>query len=552
MILALLLAIVVIAGSRLDERLADDLREELFRDARLVGAAWGAGVNADSLADVAGRGLGYRVTLIDPQGRVVGDSEFDGAALGALENHARRPEVVAATRTGAGAAKRISPSAGDEEMYAAVREAQGVVRVSVGTSRLDAIVNGAIRDVLFAALFAFGGAIVLAWLFARSISRPIVELRDVATDIAGGDLSARPALAAPGELGDLAAALHAMAEQLARRLNALREEDALLTTLFESLNEGVLALNPRRTIVRTNDRAREFLNLRDPVPFPDDRLPRNATLRESIDAALVGTATEPTELQLHGRTLAITARPLAAGGAVVAMFDLTATRRLELVRRDFVANVSHELKTPLTVVRGFAETLLDEGIPPADQRRFAQTIAANATRMQRIVDDLLDLSRIESGRWLPNPERTSLEAAVTETFTAVRPQADARGLMLAMQLGVDTVYADSTALRQILSNLIENAVRHTTEGGVTVTASRVRDQVEIAVSDTGIGIPPEHLPRIFERFYRVDPARARAEGGTGLGLAIVKHLAEAHGGSVHATSEAGRGTTVTVRLPDAP
>lgn len=549
-ITVLLLAIVVLAGGRLHERLVAQERDRLYRAARLTGLLWDGRLPPDSVADIAGAALGYRLTLIDGRGRVVGDSEFDGEALEALENHATRPEVRSAVDRGAGSATRVSASAGDEQMYAAVRQPLGVVRASIGTARLGEIVNGAERDVLIAALLAFAGAIVITALFARSVSRPIVELRDVATAIAGGDLTSRPALAGPGEIGDLAAALQTMTEQLDRRLAALREEDALLTALVEALNEGVLALNQRGRVVRVNDRAREFLRLGSSVAVDADRLPRNATLREAIESALAGHATEPAEIQVHGRTLAVTSRPLPAGGAIVALFDLTTIRRLELMRRDFVANVSHELKTPLTVVRGFAETLLEDAVSADDRRRFTEAIVSNAARMQRIVDDLLDLSRIESGRWLPKPVWVPLQTVTDEVFASVRDQAVARGVTLETSLDAARVYADSTALRQILANLVENAVRHTRGGRVVVRSVRVREQVELAVTDTGIGISPEHLPRIFERFYRVDPSRARADGGTGLGLSIVKHLAEVHGGSVRAASEPGRGTTVTVCLPD--
>jgi two-component system phosphate regulon sensor histidine kinase PhoR len=257
-------------------------------------------------------------------------------------------------------------------------------------------------------------------------------------------------------------------------------------------------------------------------------------------------------VQIGGHTLAVTARPLAVGGAVVALFDLTAIRRLEVVRRDFAANVSHELKTPLTVVSGFAETLLhDENLPPEQRRHFAETIVANATRMQRIVDDLLDLSRIESGGWSPDPTWVDGEGLVRDVFTTVEANARSKGLRLVPAVDPGKrVYADPTALRQVLCNLVENAVRYTQSGTVTVRAEHGRGGTWIHVSDTGVGIAAEHLSRIFERFYRVDPSRSRSEGGTGLGLAIVKHLVEAHGGRVRAESRPGVGTTVSAFLPD--
>ncbi|MBA3889447.1 MAG: HAMP domain-containing protein [Gemmatimonadaceae bacterium] len=545
----LLLAIVTVAGGRLRERLTAQEGDELIRAARLVGTGWTVLADPDSVADAAGAALGYRVTLIDTAGRVVGDSEFGPSALGALENYGDRPEFTRALSSGSGTSIRLSQSAGDEELYAAVRHPQGVVRVAIGTQRVAAIIDGAERDVLRAALLAFLGAIVLTWFFARSVSRPIIELRDIATAIAGGELSHRPALAAPGEIGDLSLALHEMAEQLGRRLTALREEDARLTAVVESLNEGVLSVSARGTVVRLNDRARHFLRIRVEPPFESDQLPRNATLREAIASALGGSATEPTELQVFDHTLAVTARPLAAGGAVVALFDLTAIRRLELVRRDFVANVSHELKTPLTVVRGFAETLLEPGVPASDQRQFAESIALHAARMQRIVDDLLDLSRIESGRWAPAPEWTDVAAVAREAFATVQAPARLRRVRLELDLEASAVYADQTALRQVVTNLVENAVRHTQEGSVTVRTRVQGNETEITVADTGIGMSSEHLSRIFERFYRVDPARARADGGTGLGLAIVKHLVEAHGGRVTAESTPGAGTSVRVLFP---
>ncbi|MFN2566115.1 MAG: sensor histidine kinase, partial [Gemmatimonadaceae bacterium] len=235
----------------------------------------------------------------------------------------------------------------------------------------------------------------------------------------------------------------------------------------------------------------------------------------------------------------------------VAVFDLTPIRRLEAVRRDFAANVSHELKTPLTVVSGFAETLLhDPDLSREERRHFAETIMANATRMQRIVDDLLDLSRIESGGWTPDPAWVDAEGLVRDVFTTVEASARSKGLRLVSEAGRGArVYADPTALRQVLCNLVENAVRYTATGAVTVSAEEGPSGTWVRVRDTGVGIAPEHLSRIFERFYRVDAARSRSEGGTGLGLAIVKHLVEAHGGRVHAESEPGRGTTVSAFFP---
>jgi signal transduction histidine kinase len=548
---ALVAAIVLIAGGRLRDRLVEEKRDELARVGRVVALEWQPGTDAEALAQRAGSALGYRVTLIDSAGVVVGDAEFGPEARLRLENHLYRPEVVEARARGLGMSRRHSASAGDDELYVAQRHPLGYVRVSLTTRSLDEIVRGAQRDVLVSGLIALIGALALATLFARTVSQPVVELRDVARAIASGDLRHRPALSAPGEVGDLATALHRMAEQLSTRLNALEADDQLMTAVLESLEEGVIALDERGTVIRINERARSLLGATMPLPFARELLPRDPALREAIETALAGATTPSAEVTLHERTVAVASRPLGTGGGVVTVLDLTVLRRLEKVRRAFVANVSHELKTPLTAVSGYAETLLDDSIPPEQRHRFVETIRDNATRMQRIVDDLLDLSRIESGGWQPMDAQVDVAGMVQDVFPASQPAASAKGLALVDDVSPEATHVrvDPTAFRQIVTNLVENAVRYTRAGSVTVHTRKADGGVWVDVSDTGIGIASEHLPRIFERFYRVDAGRSRAEGGTGLGLAIVRHLVDAHGGRIEATSTVGRGTTISVLLP---
>ena len=551
-VMVLLIGIVAVAGTRLRARLSEEMRRELERDARLVATSWHGDSNADSLADIAGKALGRRVTLIDSTGRVIGDSEFDGESLANLQNHSDRPEVIQAKRDGTGSSLRASASAGDNEIYVAVRTPLGFARVSVGTAKFSEIESGAQKDVLVAGLIAVVLALAISFGFSRSVSRPIIELRDVAQAIAAGELERRPTLNAPGEVGDLAMALHRMTEQLAARLSALESDDALLNAVIESLDEGIVAVSARGDIIRVNKSARRLLALSATVPFSADLLPQERRMREALRTAMSGIGTDPAEMVFDQRTLLLTARPLPDGGAVLAVMDLTTRRRLETIRRDFVANVSHELKTPLTVIGGFAETLRDRDLSDDDRQRFVETIEANTRRMQRIVDDLLDLSRYESGSWVPNIVTNDLAGVVTDVFTGVHRAADAKGLSLSFQApaGARHVDADPTALRQIIANLVENAVRHTLRGGITVRAEApANGGTTVSVSDTGTGIPTEHIGRIFERFYRVDSGRARGEGGTGLGLAIVRHLVEAHGGAVRAESVVGQGTTITVHFP---
>ena len=552
-IAVMVISVVVIIDIQLHSSIIEQTTHDLAGEARLLATQWRSGVDPDSLADEAGVATGHRVTLIDSTGHVVGDSEFDGPALQGLENHSNRPEVVDARKNGVGSVRRMSPSTGEERLYVAVKAPRGVARVSVTTVAVEEIFARARNGVLVAGLISFLLAAILAVLFSRAVSKPIVDLSDVARSLAAGERNRHPALSAPGEVGDLADAVHRLAEQLEARISALAAEQSILSALVETLNEGVIAISPSREVVRINDTGRRLLSIARPIPFGIDFLPREATLRSAISLALSGTETEPEEIVIGDTTLSLTARPLVNGGAVVALFDLTPIRKLEAVRRDFVANVSHELRTPLTIIGGFAETLQDRDVPPQMRAEFARTIFTNTQRMQRIVDELLDLSRIETGHWKPRPEAIRVADLAADVFGRVAASAKAKGITLdtAVDAGAQTIYADRTALEQILLNLVENAIRHTGEGGrITIRTLREGDGVSLSVGDTGSGIAPEHLPRIFERFYRADSGRSREAGGTGLGLAIVRHLVQAHGGSVRAESVMGAGTTIRIFFPD--
>ena len=546
----MVISVVVIIDNQLHSSITDQTTHDLAGEARLMAIQWKPGVNADSLADEAGVATGHRITLIDSAGHVVGDSEFDGPALQGLENHSNRPEVVAARENGMGSARRMSPSTGEEQLYVAVKAPHGFARVSVTTRTIEDLFARARSGVIAAGMISFLLAAILAALFSRAISKPITDLRDVTRSIAAGERRRYPALAAPGEVGDLADAIHRLAEQLETRLAALAAEQSILTALVETLNEGVVAISPSHEVVRINETGRRLLSIDRRLPFGIDFLPREATLRNALLLALNGTATEPEEITIGDSTLSLTARPLVDGGAVLALFDLTPIRKLEAVRRDFVANVSHELRTPLTIVGGFAETLQEPDIPADKRADFARTIFSNTQRMQRIVDELLDLSRIESGHWQPHPQQVRVEDAAREIFGRVAATAKSKGVSLDTTIEAETIVADGTALEQILFNLVENALRHTGAGGrITIETAGTDRGVNLIVKDTGSGIPPEHLPRIFERFYRADAGRSREAGGTGLGLAIVRHLVEAHAGNVTAESALGSGTTIRIFFP---
>jgi len=559
--MSLLLAAAV-AGSIIaaDAVLRRDLETEtastLEAEARLLAAF----LPADStrwpeIARSAGQQLGRRVTLIDPTGRVRGDADFDRAALAGLENHAGRPEVRAAMETGVGSAERLSASTNARQLYVAVRGGPpgiAVVRVSASLAGIDARISSVQQAAVGAGLVMLVAAGLVAWLLAGALARPLVQIASAARDFAAG----RPAVLPDSRIPELARhvdALRQMHEELDERFAELRREREESRTLLEALSDGVIAADARGAIVSANAAARRLLEFRpgDPLP-PLTELFHDQQHRALIREVLEGRAVERREIDMGDRTVLVSGRTLPDGGALLVMSDVTDMRRLETMRRDFVANVSHELKTPLTAIAGYAETLAAEADPSSQTAGFAATIGQNARRMQLLVDGLLDLSRIESGTWQPKRNVVEIEAAARDAWAPFAERAETMHVRFdtAVSRDAHALSADPDALRQIFTNLFDNALRHTRVGGtIRVGAQVVADGVSLVVADTGSGIPAEHLPRIFERFYRVDHGRARHQGGTGLGLAIVKHLVEAHGGHAEAESTLGQGTTIRLHFP---
>jgi len=541
---------IITADVLLRRHLEQEIATELEREARLVAAF----APADSskwpeFAALAGARLGRRVTLIDPDGHVRGDTEFDRASLAQLQNHRDRPEVRAAldSARGVGMNERLSASTNERQMYVAIRDGPrglAVVRVSTTLAIVDAQVHAVQRAVAAAGLVMLLAAWLVAWMLARALAWPLLRIAEAARDIAAGRPAEFPDVRVP-ELAHQVDALRAMHHELERRFEDLRREREESRTLLEALSDGVLAADKRGIIIETNAAARRLLGYGETEPLPPlGELFHDRAHRALMREVLTGAAVEGRELALGDRAVVFSARPLADGGTLLVLSDVSDLRRLETIRRDFVANVSHELKTPLTAIAGYAETLAAESRDP-QATGFAQTIVENARRMQRLVDDLLDLSRIESGAWEPEPRRVEVDAAAREAWRPFADRAASRGIGFESTTNSASINSDPEALRQIFTNLFDNALRHTPQGGtIRVAAQRAGNRVVVRVSDTGSGIGADHLPRIFERFYRVDPGRSRQEGGTGLGLAIVKHLVETHAGRVEAESELGRGTTI--------
>jgi two-component system phosphate regulon sensor histidine kinase PhoR len=555
LVLILAVAVLLLAAERsLRRDLVGDIERSLEAEAGLIreglsadSARWEASVRR--LAEQNGR----RITIVDATGRVRADSDFPPGPLPAIESHIGRPEIRAALEGRTGVATRQSETVGRTLLYVAVPGGPGAIRVAASLSQVDEVVRRAEGAVAGSALLALLVGAVLALVAGRSIARPLTGITTAARAIAAGSPPRFPRSGIP-DIDALVQALRQMHRQLADRFEELRREQAETAALVESMVEGVIAADERGRTVTANTAARRLLGYDQLDPLPDiAELFRAKAAREVVDAVLAGDPVQDREVELDGRSVLLNARPLPAGGAVLVMHDLTELRRLEAIRRDFVANVSHELKTPLTSISGYAETLLSVPPEPEVARSFLQTILANARRMQRLVDDLLDLSRIEAGRWQPARATVDVAAAAGEAWDDLGARPGDRTIEFTVEVaaGAEKLCADADALDHVLTNLMENSLRHTPAGGhITCLARREGNGTAVAIRDDGAGITREHLPRIFERFYRADASRSREEGGTGLGLAIVKHLVEAHGGRVTAESERGRGTTVTCWFPD--
>ncbi|HXG43524.1 MAG TPA: ATP-binding protein [Gemmatimonadales bacterium] len=553
-VLAAILAHVIGVDYTLRRDLENDLRRALEREARLAARA----LPADSLAwqpvvQELARQTGHRITVMDRTGRVRAESDEPPEAVPRIESHAGRPEVREALEGRVGSDRRVSATVGRRLLYVAVPGGPGVVRVAASLDDADLVIRKAQRSILGAAAAALAIGVLLAWIAGRSVARPLTLIAQAARSIAQGAPPRFPRSGIP-DVDGLVRALRDMHDQLEQRFEELRRERAESAALVEAMVEGVIAADGRGRIVTANAAARRLLGYQPDEPLPAlDQLFRAKAARDAVDRVLAGQALAGQELELDGHIVLLSARPLPAGGALLVLHDVTELRRLETVRRDFVANVSHELKTPLTSISGYAETLVHDAADPETARKFLQVILANARRMQRLVDGLLDLSRIESGGWRPAPERLETAAVAREVLGLYGDRAASRDVALQLEVepGAEAMHADPDALRQVLSNLLDNALRYTPSGGrITVRAGRWDGGVALSVQDTGSGITGDHLPRIFERFYRADPGRSREEGGTGLGLAIVKHLVEAHRGEVQAESQVGTGTTITCWFPD--
>ena len=556
-------------SSHMLELVHSSMQREILTVREVVRDRWhpGEGIRAgDKLADELGRIVGARVTLITPQGKVVGDSEMARDKVPEMMNHASRPEIIQAMKKGQGSAVRYSSTLGLDLMYTALRlsgpDGQTLfVRLALPLSQVQQALSRARGLVLWAVFLGVLLSIGVAYLVARSLSRPVQQLTRTAASIAAGDLSRRFTRYPRHEIGELGRAFDQMADNLQSTINDITHSRDRLEAILKGMVEGVLVIDNDGQVLLANRALMKMLELK---AVPPGRLPseiiRNADLLEALDEARAGREYVWREIQTLGNTPrfleahVVRINSEADGpGMVCVLHDITERKRLEKTRRDLVANVSHELRTPLTAVRGAAETLLDGALDsPQYARHFAELILRQSHRLERLVQDLMELARLESGESLPRLRPIDTAELADSVMEGVTDLAQAQGIELERRLPREPLVfaADARQVEQAVLNLLDNAIKYSgKEGRVTLAMEQMGDEVVISVSDTGPGIAAENLPRLFERFYRVDTNRSREMGGTGLGLAIVKHIAQVHHGRVEVASAPGKGSTFRLILP---
>lgn len=486
-----------------------------------------------------------RATVIDASGHVLADSEADP---GKMENHATRPEFAAALAGKVGTSTRTSKTVGIEFLYVAVPVHGGAVRLAYPLSLIEQSTAAIRNQLLFASAMALLVAILIAALLAHLMGRRLRRIVDFAGRIAAGDLTARISDRSYDEIAQLASALDTTARMLESSFAALQLSKQQLETLLNSIPNPVIAISNDRNVQWTN-RAMSMIEprIREGAPLIESF--RNPALLNAFQKAIAEASTQSvhTSALIPGKTFTVTAAPIAGGGAVAVLQDVTEIERVEKTRRDFIANVSHELRTPLTSIKGFVETILDS---PADRpgdnaRQFLEIIQKNTARMTRLTEDLLVLARVESGEDKLNREAVAVSEVLAEARDSFIAIANVRGIKLEVEHAGDyRVSADKYAVQQVFGNLIENAIKYSESGKKVILGAQVNGiGIEFYVQDFGPGIASEHQPRLFERFYRVDASRSRESGGTGLGLAIVKHIVMNHGGSVRVESALNHGST---------
>lgn len=505
-----------------------------------------------------------RITLIDSQGVVLADSEFNPKKM---DNHNERPEIQAAKLNGIGESRRFSNTLNTTMQYIAVPTLNdtnqvGYIRTALSTQRINEEINYLRRVIIIATSLTAIIALFVGYWLAMGFAQPLRQMTLIANNFAQGRYQLRIPSHRRDEIGDLARSLNQMADISAQRFNNLASERDLLATILKSMNEGVITVDNQGIIQHINAAAARMLRNKPDQSLGQslEQIEGTMVLHKAWEKCLYQQSSYTQQIQLRGYAFArhyqlhvSLLKESRDGGAILVLQDITEVQRIDRMRADFVANASHELKTPITAIRGFAETLLDGGDVDAKLvRRFMRKIHSQSLRLSDLVSDLLALSRLESNDEAYE-ESVDLIDIVVKVCTNLQSVAQSQDISLKLHTTKDQylpILGDDKALNQLVTNLVDNAIKYTPGGGQVDVYLQLDDQhLVFAVKDTGIGIAPADQERIFERFYRVDKARSREVGGTGLGLAIVKHIVQSHQGKLQVISELGEGTRFEVRLP---
>ncbi|GFE57944.1 two-component system histidine kinase PnpS [Geobacter sp. AOG1] len=554
----------------LTDYLVNGIRDNLFNEARLARlTATRHGGNlqdAPALADAIGKEIKARVTVIATDGRVIGDSEVKAADLAGLENHLQRPEIQQALTTGNGSAIRYSSTLRTSMLYVALPiqtegKTTAVLRLALPLAALDKTREN-LHTMLGAALaVAIMLSLFFSYILSRVTSHSLRAMTASAARIGKGEFGRRIPVRTRDELGELAQVMNDMSERIKGQLERLAAEKTRLDTILRGMGEGLMVTDAEGVVTLVNPAFRTLFAIGEEVEGKQlIAITRHPGLHEAYRKVLA-TGNERIEeltIQLGGeKTLLTHWVPLQDEemllGVVAVFHDISDLKLLEKIRRDFVANVSHELRTPVTVIKGYAETLLEGGLATDQERssRFLRIIYNHAERLAALIGDLLTLSELESGDLSLEVSQVNLESTVSSVIALLGQSAEQKGITITCSdlKGMTKALADRGRLEQVLINLLDNAIKYTPERGtITIDGTREGDMVKISIADTGVGIPSQDIPRIFERFYRVDSARSRDQGGTGLGLSIVKHIVQLHGGTIVVTSTPGRGSVFSFTL----
>jgi two-component system phosphate regulon sensor histidine kinase PhoR len=560
LIIMAILGVYLVNSSRNSQ--LDNLRSQLENEAAITAEAClpsllnaDESANLDGLAKKLGAEIETRITIVALNGTVLGDSEEDPHTM---ENHSDRPEIVDAIATGVGESTRYSATLGQRMLYVAVPisyqdEILGVARVSLPLTTVEDLERRVTLIIVIAMAIAMALVVLAAWVTSRITTRPIRKLTAASKRIASGELGQKLAIEARDEVGELTHAFNEMSAKTKELVETISEDRTRLATILDNMTDGVIMVDTEGNVSLANKAAEKLFGIKEAKNEPLIEAVRDHEVDELLRLCLRTAQTQATQYEssVSKGYLRVVAIPIAHTGVLLLFQDLTELRSLQTTRRELIGNISHEFRTPLAGIKAMVETLtggaMDDKVAAKD---FLTRIDSEVDRLTQLVEELTELSRIETGKAELKKEPIDLNKLVEEVIAQLSPQAERQQLSISREFATNlpSVLADKDRVRQVITNLVHNAIKFTPAGGrITITSRALEGSVVVHIADTGIGIPEEDLPRVFERFYKGD--KARAGGGTGMGLAIAKHVIQAHGGSIWVRSEEGKGSTFAFSLP---